>query len=419
MNEVKRQLKSIRNVNGLANPDSVWVSQNRARLLQQINNTVTPVEKLTVVNSIQAVWFQLRSSHAFQTMRPTLTALGIAVMATGGWIASVSASYNSLPGDRLWIVKRVAQNTEIAVKSFGASDQQKVQLRLDLAKSRVDDIKKTVIQKLSSDSNKEENKDEKAKTVKDLNVAVQDVQDAVKSVSDTVTNQAKTTSKDNPQQVVDTVKDVARGTNDIAKTLVSTVASSTVAGGDVTKQVLETVKVVNQTSINAVEAVVQQQDQVSKVGETNTVKNIVSEKVVDLVKNTEAMKEDLRTSLGIPTDPSKTVSSTPTNSITLTIPTATGTTSIVLPDGKDKANSLEKIVSANTSTSTTVPVTLLQQADKQTSDVHDSAAEIKKKIDDGNLQGAVNQLRDLNNSAVNTQQILAETKKQVQDTRTK
>lgn len=411
MNHIRQQLKQIRDAKGLVNPDSFWVAQNRAKLLQQISNTTTRIEKPVLIDKIRAFGYQVKSSNFFRTLRPALTALGIAVMATGGWIASVSASFNSLPGDRLWIVKRVAQNTEVAVKSFGASESQKVQLQLDLAKSRVDDIKKTVTQKLSPGTTEAD----KEKVAKDLTVAVKDIQDAVKSVSESVTNQAKTTSKDNPQQVVETVKDVTKGTNDMAKTLVSTVASSTAAGGDVAKQVLETVKVVNQTSINVVEAVVQQQDQSKKVGETNTVKNIVSEKVADLVNTTEAIKQDLKTSLGAPAD-NKMVSSTAANSITLTIPTATGTASVVIPDGKNRSNSLEKIVSSGTnSVSTTLSVDVLKAVDQKTADVHNSAAEVKKDIDSGNLQEAINKLKDLNETAVSAQQTLVETQKIVQD----
>lgn len=411
MNEVRQRLKNIREVKGLVNPDQTWVAKNRKLLFQQISNSRVQVEKPVVVDTIHAFLYQFRSSAFFQTLKPTLTALSIAIMATVGWIASVSASFNSLPGDRLWVVKRVAQNTEIAVKSIGASEAQKVQLQMNLAKSRVEDIKKTVSQRLGSENTAAD----KQKTVEDLNVAVRDVQDAVKSVSESITTQAKTTSKDNPQQVVETVKDVTKGTSDMTKTLVSTVVSSTAASGEVAKQVLETVRVVNQASINAAEAVIQQQDQVAKVGETNTVKNIVSERVVDLVKTTDAIKADLKSSLGLPAN--KMVSSS--SDITLTIQTATGTTSVVIPAGDNKTNNLEKSVANNikNNVSSTIPVNLLQEADKQTATVHDSAAEIKKNIDSGNLQDAINQLKDLNNTAEITQKILMETKQKVEDSR--
>lgn len=376
MNQVKRQLKEVKKINGLVNPDRSWIVSNRARLIQQISNTVIPVEKPVIVDRVHAFWFQVKSSATFKVMRPVLTALSVAALATGGWIASVSASFNSLPGDRLWAVKRVAQNTEIAVKSLGASNDRKVQLQLNLAKSRVDDIKKAVAQKLSDTS-----RDVREKTAKDLNVATQDVQAAVKEVSANVVDQAKVaTTKDNQMQVVETVKDVTKDTNALAKELTSTIASSTAGGVEVTKQVLETVRVVNQTGINAVEVVVRNQAELTKSGgETGAAKNIVSEKVVDLVQSTEALKAV-----------------------------------VVLPVSSKPIENLEKVLP---NASSSVPINLIKEVEQKiitTTSTRESEIEIKKNIDSGNLQEAVNGLRELNETTVTAQQLLVETKTKVE-----
>ncbi|OGH64439.1 MAG: hypothetical protein A2821_02880 [Candidatus Magasanikbacteria bacterium RIFCSPHIGHO2_01_FULL_41_23] len=384
MNHVKRQLRQIKEIKGLVNPDLFWVTNNRARLLQQINNTVVPIEKPIIGETARVFWFQFRSSTAFRVMRPVLTALTVAALATSGWIASVSASFNSLPGDRLWAVKRAAQNTEVAVKSFGASNDRKVQLQLNLAKNRVDDIKKAVAQKLINTS-----PSDLKKAVKDLSVATQDVQTAVKQVSSNIVDQEKVaTTKNNQLQVVETVKDVAKDTNNLTKELTSTIVSSTAAGAEVTKQVLETVRVVNQTSINAIEVAVRNQDELSKSGgETGSARNIVSEKVADLVRSNEALTQEVKNT---------------NDDLKIIVAAPTGTAAIIVPN-----------------VSSTLPATLTtkeisREAEEKITATRESVADIRKNIDSGNLQEAVNGLRALNESAVTAQQLLVKIKTKVE-----
>ncbi len=395
MKHLKEQLKTIKLSQSQVNPDQAWVVSERARMVQQISNTVVPVAKPVVVDTARALWYHLRSSSTIRLLRPTLTALTVALLATGGWIASVSASFNSLPGDRLWAIKRVAQKTEVAVKSIGATENEKVQLQLNLAKSRVDDIKKTVSQKLAVESDP----DDRAKAEKDLSVAVKDVQDAVKEVSVNVNVQAKdSATKENAVEVVETAKGVAKDTTVLVKELNSTVASSTLANVEVTKQVIETIKLVNETSISAVETVV-------RTGEPNDVKNIVSEKVVDLVQSTEAIKNDVKNTLGVPM---QMLSSSTTKLIDLSVST---TRSTILPTTNQKTDSLEKALS---STSTTTASDLIKEADAKTLVVNNSAVEIKKNIDSNNLEEALKNLKDLNQNAASAQQSLVDTKTKAQ-----
>ncbi len=395
MKHLKEQLKTIKLSQSQVNPDQAWVVSQRARLVQQISNTVVPVAKPVVVDTARALWYHLRSSSTIRLLRPTLTALTVALLATGGWIASVSASFNSLPGDRLWAIKRVAQKTEVAVKSIGATENEKVQLQLNLAKSWVDDIKKTVSQKLAVESDP----DDRAKAEKDLSVAVKDVQDAVKEVSVNVNVQAKDSiTKENAVEVVETAKGVAKDTTVLVKELNSTVASSTLANVEVTKQVIETIKLVNETSISAVETVV-------RTGEPNDVKNIVSEKVVDLVQSTEAIKNDVKNTLGVP------MQALATSTTKILENSASTTRSAILPTTNQKTDSLEKALS---STSTTTASDLIKEADAKTLVVNNSAVEIKKNIDSNNLEQALKNLKDLNQNAASAQQSLVDTKTKAQ-----
>ena len=51
---------------------------------------------------------------------------------------------------------------------------------------------------------------------------------------------------------------------------------------------------------------------------------------------------------------------------------------------------------------------VIKDAEQKTADIHQSAVDIKKSIDSGNLQEAVNKLRDLNETVVTTQQKIVE-----------
>ncbi len=401
MKRLKEQLRAIKTSNSQVNPDQSWVVSQRVRLVQQISNTVVPVTKPIVVNTASALWFNLRSNNTVRFLRPVMTALSVALLATSGWIASVSASFNSLPGDRLWAIKRVAQKTEVAVKSIGATENEKVQLQLNLAKSRVDDIKKTVSQKLTSESDPRD----RAKAEKDLSVAVHDVQDAVKEVTVNVNVQAKdSATKDNSVEIVATAKGVAKDTTVLVKELNSSVASSTLANVEVTKQMIETIKLVNETSISAIETVI-------KTGEPKDVKSVVSEKVVDLVQSTEAIKIDVKNSLGLVTPVTASTTTKTSESLAATNLGGTNFPAIVIPVTNQKTESLEKALSSTTST---MASDLIKDADAKTLVVNNSAVEIKKNIDSNDLVEALRNLKDLNQSAASAQQSLVDTKTQAQ-----
>ena len=112
-------------------------------------------------------------------------------------------------------------------------------------------------------------------------------------------------------------------------------------------------------------------------------------------------KNDLKNTLGFITPPTAPVEvgAVP---LTLTIPTATGTAVITLPSG-GKSDTSDKTLLGSS-------VEAVKNAEQKTAVIHQSAVEIKKSIDNGDLQDAVNKLRDLNETVVTTQQQLVQTK---------
>lgn len=410
MKMLKRKLKLLKNYDDLVNPDPIWVARNKEILMRQVRNTVRedariPEWRLKVNEHL----YFFKSFQVFSHFKPALTALLVALLATGGWIASVSAAFNTVPGDRLWGVKRAAQRTEVLVKSIGASEQKKAQLQLDLAKSRTQEIKKTVENRTTLKS-----PEDQKKTTADLNIAVNDVKEAVKSAAESVNTQVKTVISIDPTVALKMVKDAAKDTSQITKSLAESVSLANNVDASVTKEVIETVKVVNDTSLATMEAVVTQVAVSSTLSTVSEAKNLINDKLVEMIHTNEEIKQDVL-------EAKDSFASSTLNA---------GKMSNNADEKKEQKDSNRKdnsqsvftsttlTAAANTSSTLTVapPVAvtstaaLIKEAEQKTQVIQDSAGEIKKIIDNGDLQEAVSKLKTMNEAAGTVQQMLVDTK---------
>lgn len=405
MKALKKQLRLIKNYDDLVNPDPIWVARNKEVLMRQIKNTVREEARIPEWRmKVNEHLYFFKSFHVLSHFKPALTALLVALLATGGWIASVSAAFNTVPGDRLWGVKRAAQKTEVMVKSIGASEQKKAQLQLDLAKSRAKEIKKSV-----EDHTTVKSQEVQKKTTEDLNIAVKDVKEAVAAAAESVNTQVKTVISIDPTVALKMVKDAAKDTSEITKSLAASVSQANNVDASVTKEVIETVKVVNNTSLATMEAVVTQVAVSSTLDTVSQAKNLINDKLVEMIKTNEEIRQDVK-------DVKDSIASS-----TLNIDNKT-------PSGQTEKNDKkeDKLVSTSTvpvavintsSTASVIPVVavssttaLIKEAEQKTQVIQDSAGEIKKIIDNGNLQEAVSKLKTMNEAAGTVQQILVDTK---------
>lgn len=411
MDFIKQQLKQIRKTESAINPDKEWIVANKQRLMRQIENTVQVDHREIRRGTLIEFAYIVRSANFVRIMKPALTALVVAMLATGGWIASVSASFNSLPGDTLWGMKRAAQNTEVAVKSFGASQERKAKLQLNLAKNRADDVKKVIAERYLPEASKE-----RAKAVKDINVAVKDVQAAVKLASESVNTQVREVVDANPQQAVEIVQGVTKDVADIAKTLVEAVPQTTSVGVEVAKEVMETVKVATESSLTAIEAVVIH-DEITSSTTATAVKDIINDKLTELVKTAEGIQQDVRIvkelvkqgDSGITQATSTSLSSVGQGNMIVT------NTAPVVPSVQSTTTGTGIIQNtSNSITATANSETLIRETEARTTAIQESMGEVRKSIDGGNLREAVNQLRSINESTVGAQRLLVETKSSVE-----
>ncbi len=80
-------------------------------------------------------YFSYQLSHVW--MRPASVALSIFAIMFGGWIATVNASFDSIPGDVLYPVKLATERVQITLATSGG---QRAKLHAEFAGRRLDEI---------------------------------------------------------------------------------------------------------------------------------------------------------------------------------------------------------------------------------------------------------------------------------------
>ena len=79
------------------------------------------------------------ASYQFQhaVLRPASLALSVFVVVFGGWVATVNASFDSVPGDILYPVKLATERMQL---TFAGSSQQRARLHTEFAGRRLDEM---------------------------------------------------------------------------------------------------------------------------------------------------------------------------------------------------------------------------------------------------------------------------------------
>ena len=308
--ELIGQLKSLKQAE--VKPSELWLQKNRELLLSQIKNTVSEnVEhkKFKSENVWQGLSIFLPQSIVYRVIRPAVAFVLIFALGLGGWAATVSASYEALPGDWLYAAKRAAEKTQVAVTDVVGDKNDVVKLHGELAKRRAIETKKIVSQN---------NPDKIAIAVK----TVSDIKDEIKTIN-TKLEEIKTGS--NTGAVA--VKDINQSTQEIKGVLkevrVNLLASNNQAETtDLSSQVSEVKNLVQDTAVKATEILVEKHLQ----GDTSVSKEEVKEvintqlksaaqdaaesnqniaevnKAVDVVKDEMASKVQAKATLVAPSD---------------------------------------------------------------------------------------------------------------------
>lgn len=231
-----RQLKD-RAAAAAGAPSRDFVAKNREILMMQIKNSSAPAEKL-----FSAVYFwrlieSVMPENFFRfVVRPVALSLLVFGAAFGSWAATISASYNSLPGDTLYGLKIAAENAQLSL----TSSDNKPSLQADLAARRLEEMAK--IDERADIQNKEERTKE----------AMANFQEHIKAVKTTLENIGDGGKAAEVAQMVD------RKTAEFSSALDKAKAN---ASEGVKKEVDRASSLVTDTSIKAIEVIVKQSEQ--------------------------------------------------------------------------------------------------------------------------------------------------------------
>lgn len=350
---LKQQLRQIKNQKQGFAPDSVWVEKNKKAMLARIEQDAGQREP-----AVQP-WQMFMPGRVLFAARPVATFVLVTIVSVVGWTASVSASYQSLPGDFLYNVKIASEKTQIAFAGIVQGSEKKAKLLNNAAKTRAYEAKILISQ----------NKD--AKLVEETLI---DLEDTVEQVRKTV----QSVSEREPENASKVVAQLAQSNTIINRTLGDVLDDSERLEQGLVEKVVNTKKVVTGKSIEAVQNVVKKQEE-GAIGsdQSEHVKDAVEdviETVNDNLEDTAAIIQRIKNA------EAKRASSTPlTNAISST--------------------TLESITEDGPTTNQDTQENGIDSAKK---DIADDLKQLLQLVDEGKLSEALERIANANNSGSKT-----------------
>ncbi len=270
MQNIKEQFKNLKQENDQLRPDRAWVMENKDRLMSQIVNNVTPNKKHFSFEDIwEAVNIILPGRMVYSVVRPVAVFMLIAVVATSGWIAGVSATANSLPGDIGYGVKLATEKTQEIVTVVTGSDDDEAQMHMEFASRRAKEVKKVV-----------ENKD--AKTSQKVDATIKRLEKSIDSANDKI----KEVGENNPEKIVEATKAITEKSKEINADL------KEAGKQDGAENIAEAKKKVTEVGLTAVEAVVKAKESGSLVVSDEDVKDLVNEQINNILAEVDEIKTE-------------------------------------------------------------------------------------------------------------------------------
>ncbi len=130
INDLEKQLKRIKNSETAGACREDWVSVNRDALMSEIGDN-----QAKQVSSFAWV-FVLSSWFGAMAVRPVAVVILVFFVITSGWITSVNASRDSLPGELLYSVKIATERAQLGF----AIGEQKTKLHVEFAGRRLGEV---------------------------------------------------------------------------------------------------------------------------------------------------------------------------------------------------------------------------------------------------------------------------------------
>jgi hypothetical protein len=258
MKTLIEQLRALATVESSIRPKSVWVKDTRATLLQSMvsdtQNTKSSIPEKVFLHSQR--WVEVFVPQRLSlVLRPLVSMLLIVAVAAGGWSATVSAANSTPDASILYGIKLASEKIHVAV----TPEDDRPELYLKFADRRADDLQKVVEQK------------------KDAAVAKKAVSNLKKSL-ESVDKSVREVAEKTPEKVEQILGAIDKKEEVITEKIKRTSAhADEVEGLDIERELVETEKIVSETSLKAVELVVER----GQVGEK--AREIIEKKFDSLV----------------------------------------------------------------------------------------------------------------------------------------
>ncbi len=244
--DIIKQLKSLRR--GAATPRSEWVVDTRAQLMRQIKNTVS--EKASPV-LLENLWASLSvllpERMVFDFVRPVAILLIVAMVGTSGWVATVDASYESIPGDWLYPAKRITERTQVAAAVMLGDKKSETKLHTEFAKRRASEAKKVIA------STNPATRARALEAVSDLKKEINSVNTQLDNIKDASASKDVAEIVKNVQQNSTEIKDVLKE----VKTSLQTGTTTTEVDKTLNREITDVKDLVKDTQVKAVEVMVE------------------------------------------------------------------------------------------------------------------------------------------------------------------
>jgi hypothetical protein len=141
----------------------------------------------------------------YAVVRPAFIFVVCFSLGTAGWLTTVSASLESLPGDTLYPVKLATEHTQVAVVEAMKGSAASTELRLSFVTRRVDEVNKVVAAPAISAAARQERVD----------IAVENLKTEVQTVSEKLSD----VKLNNPESVIHVAQVIERKVDAIQQSL--------------------------------------------------------------------------------------------------------------------------------------------------------------------------------------------------------
>lgn len=205
--DVVQSIRSLKGTEHTANPDANWIASSRVRLLNQIDRTteVIPTRIFSLVHLWSVLSLIMPQRTVYAVVRPAFIFVVCFSLGTAGWLTTVSASLESLPGDTLYPVKLATEHTQVAVVEAMKGSAASTELRLSFVTRRVDEVTKVVAAPAASAEARQERVD----------IAVENLKTEVQTVSEKLSD----VKLNNPESVIHVAQVIERKVDAIQQSL--------------------------------------------------------------------------------------------------------------------------------------------------------------------------------------------------------